>query len=117
MVIDRYRYGGRIVGFACRVMIVEWQSAKLFPLAIRANPGISSRNQCQGPIFTALDATATHSNTSSRTSLSFERSNGVARRFLFHREPPAYIDSKDRTPADPNRSSSFGSVKSANRFL
>src|SRR5713226_3154383 len=103
MVIDRYRYGGRIVGFACRVMIVEWQSAKLFPLAIRANPGISSRNQCQGPIFTALDATATHSNAPSRARLTFQRCNGVARQFLFHREPPAYIDSNDNTPADACR--------------
>src|SRR6266478_744484 len=72
----------------------------------------SSRNQCQGPIFTALDATTTHSNARSRARLAFEGCNGVARRFLFHREPPAYIDSKDRTPADAWRSNSLRSVRS-----
>src|SRR2546425_5200646 len=102
MVIDKCRYGGRIVGFACRVMIVEWQSAKLFPLAIRTNPWISSPNQCQGPIFTALDATATHSNATTRSRLPCERCNGIARRFLFHRTPE-YKDSKDKTPAEPRR--------------
>src|ERR1700681_873800 len=81
-----------------------------------ANHRLAARNQRKGPLFSAFTS-AGHAHSPGRPRFSFELCNWIARDILFHlAPPPAYIDSKLKTPADACRSNSLRSVRSKWRF-